>query len=211
MDDFGTVMSWLIIVIILGCIYAIPSYVSRGKVRFWQVFWINILLGWTLVWWVVALVMAIDKGNIKIKTESDKDNHPITANSIFNFIKKRIRFFILWFVIISVIVIENVDEKDVFLSQEERIYRDLVHCQDEVRGKLEEQYPMNSNDSVYRKGNTFDRELHEENAYKNIELSKTAFEPCNDMMIEKYKISSWELKEIGNKALKEDWIWKLGL
>nr|DAK26226.1 MAG TPA: hypothetical protein [Caudoviricetes sp.] len=44
---------------------------------------------------MVALVIAIDKGNIKIKTESDKDNHPITANSIFNFIKKRIRFFIL--------------------------------------------------------------------------------------------------------------------
>nr|DAK26227.1 MAG TPA: Superinfection immunity protein [Caudoviricetes sp.] len=39
----------MIVVIIIGCIYAIPSYVSRGKVRFWQVFWINILLGWTLV------------------------------------------------------------------------------------------------------------------------------------------------------------------
>ena len=71
MDDFGTVMSWLIIVIILGCIYAIPSYVSRGRVRFWQVFWINILLGWSLIWWVVALVLALDKSNEKINNYED--------------------------------------------------------------------------------------------------------------------------------------------
>ena len=69
MDDFGTVMSWLIIVIILGCIYAIPSYVSRGRIRFWQVFWINILLGWSLIWWVVALVLALDKSNVNAEPE----------------------------------------------------------------------------------------------------------------------------------------------
>ena len=69
MGDFENAMSWLIVVIIIGCIYAIPSYVSRGKVRFWQVFWINILLGRTLVWWVVALVLALDKSNIDAEEE----------------------------------------------------------------------------------------------------------------------------------------------
>lgn len=69
MEDFWTAITWLILAIIIGCIYAIPSYISRGKVRFWQVFWINILLGWTLVWWVVALVLALDKSNIDAEEE----------------------------------------------------------------------------------------------------------------------------------------------
>ena len=40
-------------------------------------FWINILLGWTLVGWVVALVIALDKSNTKadeqiVKADMDK-------------------------------------------------------------------------------------------------------------------------------------------
>ncbi|MBF0932008.1 MAG: superinfection immunity protein [candidate division SR1 bacterium] len=76
-SDFGTLMSGVIVGIIVGCIYAIPSYISKGKIRFWQVFWINILLGWTLVGWVVALVIALDKSNTKadeqiVKADMDK-------------------------------------------------------------------------------------------------------------------------------------------
>lgn len=40
-------------------------------------FWINILLGWTLVGWVAALVIALDKSNTKadeqtVKADMDK-------------------------------------------------------------------------------------------------------------------------------------------
>jgi len=41
------------------------------------VFWINILLGWTLVGWVAALVIALDKSNTRadeqtVKADMDK-------------------------------------------------------------------------------------------------------------------------------------------
>lgn len=40
-------------------------------------FWINILLGWTLVGWVAALVIALDKSNTRadeqtVKADMDK-------------------------------------------------------------------------------------------------------------------------------------------
>lgn len=68
-NDFWQVMTGLIMAGILGAIYFIPAYFSRGRVRFWQVFWINLLLGWSLIWWVVALVIALDKSNEKTVME----------------------------------------------------------------------------------------------------------------------------------------------
>lgn len=74
MDDFWTVMSWLIVGLILASIYSIPSYVSRGEIRFWQVFCINILLWRSLVGWVVALVIALDKSNTKVEEQIAKED-----------------------------------------------------------------------------------------------------------------------------------------
>ena len=86
MEDFWNAMSWLIVVIIIGCIYVIPSYVSRGRIRFWQVFWINILLGRSVIWWVVALVIALDKSNKKVE-EKNKSY----KNKRKSFLKKEIK------------------------------------------------------------------------------------------------------------------------
>lgn len=102
------------------------------------------------------------------------------------------------------------------LTKEEEIFRELILCQDNVRKELEEQYPTDGNNPIYWSwpiavSGSFNRKLYEENAYKNAELSKTAYEPCDDMLLEKYQLSTWELKEIRNKWLLEKRIWKLGL
>jgi len=41
--------------------YLLPWMVAalRGTSHHWSVFWVNLLLGWTVVGWVVALVMAM--------------------------------------------------------------------------------------------------------------------------------------------------------
>ena len=36
----------------------------RGRSNVWAVFWVNLLLGWTVVGWVVALVMAIKEHRV---------------------------------------------------------------------------------------------------------------------------------------------------
>lgn len=50
--------AWVLALCTLG--YLLPWAVAaqRGARNSAQVFWLNLLLGWTLVGWVVALVMA---------------------------------------------------------------------------------------------------------------------------------------------------------
>lgn len=50
-----------IIVAILSAGYMLPWAIAavRGTRNAWTVFWVNLLLGWTVVGWVVALVMSI--------------------------------------------------------------------------------------------------------------------------------------------------------
>lgn len=63
---------FLLILIVAG-IYFIPSFISKGKVRFGQVFIINLFLWWTLIGWVIALVMAIDRSNVSKEREYGQD------------------------------------------------------------------------------------------------------------------------------------------
>jgi len=46
--------------------YMLPGAIAavRGTANSWSVFWINLLLGWTVVGWIVALVMAIREHRI---------------------------------------------------------------------------------------------------------------------------------------------------
>lgn len=102
------------------------------------------------------------------------------------------------------------------LSTEELVFTDLVHCEDEVREDIERQYPLDSSNSIYwswpiAKPGSFNRQLYQENADKNLALSKTAYQACYDNITEKYQISTGELQEIKGKALQEDWIEKLKL
>ena len=49
-----------VVLAILTAGYLLPWAIAAVRdVRHWGVFWVNLLLGWTIVGWVVALVMAL--------------------------------------------------------------------------------------------------------------------------------------------------------
>lgn len=49
----------LVVAILTGG-YMLPWAVAALRdVRHWSVFWVNLLLGWTIVGWIVALVMSL--------------------------------------------------------------------------------------------------------------------------------------------------------
>lgn len=50
-----------IVVAILSGGYMLPWAIAafRGNANTWTVFWVNLLTGWTVIGWIVALVMAI--------------------------------------------------------------------------------------------------------------------------------------------------------
>ncbi len=50
-----------IVVAILTGGYMLPWAIAafRGNANTWTVFWVNLLLGWTVIGWVVALVLSI--------------------------------------------------------------------------------------------------------------------------------------------------------
>ena len=52
------VVSLIVAIITAG--YMAPWAVAAIRdVRHWSVFWINLLFGWTIIGWVIALVMAL--------------------------------------------------------------------------------------------------------------------------------------------------------
>lgn len=49
-----------LVVAILSAGYMAPWAVAAIRdVRHWSVFWVNLLLGWTIIGWIIALVMAL--------------------------------------------------------------------------------------------------------------------------------------------------------
>lgn len=52
-------VGWVVALCTLG--YMLPWAVAatRGKSNHWGVFWLNLLLGWTLVGWAVSLYLAL--------------------------------------------------------------------------------------------------------------------------------------------------------
>lgn len=55
-----------IIVAIVSAGYMLPWAIAavRGNRNAWSVFWVNLLLGWTVVGWIIALVMSIREHRI---------------------------------------------------------------------------------------------------------------------------------------------------
>lgn len=49
----------IFLALVCGLIYFIPTFVGSHKKNFGAIFALNLLLGWTLVGWVVALVWAL--------------------------------------------------------------------------------------------------------------------------------------------------------
>lgn len=54
-----TMLALLVTVFTVG--YTLPWMIAaaRGKSNHWSIFWINVLLGWTVVGWIFALVMSV--------------------------------------------------------------------------------------------------------------------------------------------------------
>ena len=49
-----------VVVAILTAGYMLPWAIAAVRdVPHWSVFWVNLLLGWTIIGWVIALVMAL--------------------------------------------------------------------------------------------------------------------------------------------------------
>lgn len=49
-----------IIVAIATGLYMLPWAIAAVRdVKHWGVFWVNLLLGWTIIGWIIALVMAL--------------------------------------------------------------------------------------------------------------------------------------------------------
>jgi ABC-type sugar transport system permease subunit len=49
-----------IIVTIVSGLYMLPWAIATLRdVKHWGVFWVNLLLGWTIIGWIIALVMAL--------------------------------------------------------------------------------------------------------------------------------------------------------
>ena len=51
----------IIVLFILGSFYFAPSIVGRNKTNSGAIFALNLLLGWTILGWVAALVWALTK------------------------------------------------------------------------------------------------------------------------------------------------------
>ena len=56
-----------VIVAILTVGYMLPWAIAAVRdVPHWAVFWVNLLLGWTLIGWVVALIMSLRRQRLVI-------------------------------------------------------------------------------------------------------------------------------------------------
>ena len=57
-----------VIVAILTAAYMLPWCIACVRdVPHWLVFWINLLLGWTIIGWIVALVMALRAQRLTVR------------------------------------------------------------------------------------------------------------------------------------------------
>ena len=52
-------MIGLVTILPIGAVYFLPTFVGQSKRNAGAIFTLNLLLGWTLVGWVVALVWAV--------------------------------------------------------------------------------------------------------------------------------------------------------
>ena len=57
-----------IVVAVLTGGYMAPWAIAAVRdVRHWSVFWVNLLLGWTIIGWVVALIMSLRSQRLVIE------------------------------------------------------------------------------------------------------------------------------------------------
>ena len=57
-----------VIVAIFTAGYMLPWCIAAVRdVRHWGVFWVNLLLGWTIIGWIIALVMSLRQQRLIIE------------------------------------------------------------------------------------------------------------------------------------------------
>ena len=57
-----------IIVAILTAGYMLPWAIAAVRdVRHWSVFWLNLLLGWTIIGWIIALIMSLRSQRLVVR------------------------------------------------------------------------------------------------------------------------------------------------
>lgn len=54
-------VAFLILLVVAFVLYFLPSFIGKHKQNFGAIFVLNLLLGWTLIGWVVAMVWAVTK------------------------------------------------------------------------------------------------------------------------------------------------------
>ena len=52
-------IAWLVAILTLGYMLPWAIAATRGKMNSGAIFWLNLLLGWTVVGWIIALVMSV--------------------------------------------------------------------------------------------------------------------------------------------------------
>ena len=57
-----------VVLAILTAGYLLPWAIAAVRdVSHWSVFWVNLLLGWTIVGWIIALVMALRRQRLIVQ------------------------------------------------------------------------------------------------------------------------------------------------
>lgn len=52
------IVSWIVTVLTVGYMLPWAIAATRGKSNTGAIFWLNLLLGWSVIGWIIALVMA---------------------------------------------------------------------------------------------------------------------------------------------------------
>ena len=61
---FQTILSWIIAIVTAGYMLPWAIAATRGKSNTGTIFWINLLLGWSIIGWIVALIMSLNSHQI---------------------------------------------------------------------------------------------------------------------------------------------------
>ena len=79
---------YLIFLLLMLCVYFLPTYLARGSKFFNNIFIINLLLGWTLLGWIGSFIWALSSTGVLIWSENSSDKEielkkcPICAEDI---------------------------------------------------------------------------------------------------------------------------------
>ena len=69
-------LAWVIAVCTLGYMLPWAIAATRGKSNAGAIGWINLLLGWSVIGWIIALVMACGSHQAVAVQQQPQQNHP---------------------------------------------------------------------------------------------------------------------------------------